>query len=77
MKGIMLGGSATDISKPEKYSQLKSLSNAEHLQIVPLNVENKNQMKEFVTGCDIVAHGVTPFQLDVKDPKIETFNLLA
>jgi hypothetical protein len=26
---------------------------------------------EFVTGYDIVVHGVTPFQLDVKDPKIE------
>jgi len=44
MKGIRLGVSATDISKPEKYTHLKSLPNAEHLQIVPLNVENKNQL---------------------------------
>jgi len=76
-EGYKVRGFGNDISKPEKYSHLKSLPNAEHLQIVPLNVENKNQMKKFVTGCDIVAHGVTPFQLDVKDPKIETFNMLA
>jgi len=76
-EGYKVRVSATDISKPEKYSHLKSLPNAEHLQIVPLNVENKNQLKEFVTGCDTVVHGVTPFQLDEKDPKIETFNMLA
>jgi len=66
--------SATDISKTEKYSHLKSLPNAKNLEIVPLNVENKNQLRAFVKGCDVVVHGGTPFQLDVKDPKTELFD---
>ena len=66
--------SATDISKTEKYNHLKTFSNAENLEIVPLNVENKKQLKEFVKGCDIVIHGGTPFQLDFKDPKTELFD---
>lgn len=66
--------SATDISKTEKYNHLKSLPFAENLEIVALKVENKDQLKQFVDGCDIVVHGGTPFQLDVKDPKTELFD---
>lgn len=73
-EGFKVRVSATDISKPEKYDHLKSLTNAEHLEIVPLKVENKNQIKEFVNGCDILVHGGTPFQLDVQDPKKELFD---
>jgi nucleoside-diphosphate-sugar epimerase len=73
-EGFKIRVSATDISKLEKYSHLKSLTNAEHLEIVPLKVENRNQLKEFVIGCDIVVHGGTPFQLDVQDPKTELFD---
>lgn len=73
-EGFKVRVSATDISKPEKYTHLKSLPNAEHLQIVALNVENKDQLKDFVNGCDIVIHGGTPFQLDVKDPKSDLFD---
>ena len=35
---------------------------------------NKKQLKEFIKGCDMVIHGGTPFQLDVKDPKTELFD---
>ena len=72
--GFKVRVSTTDISKPEKYNHLKSLLNAENVEIVPLNVENKNQLKEFVKGCDIVVHGGTPFQLDVQDAKKELFD---
>ncbi|MGB5821074.1 MAG: NAD-dependent epimerase/dehydratase family protein [Saonia sp.] len=73
-EGFNVRVSATDISKTEKYNHLKSLPNAENLKVIPLNVENKDQLKEFVTGCDIVVHGGTPFQLDVQDPKKELFD---
>lgn len=66
--------SATDISKKEKYDHLKQLPNSEHLEIVQLNVENKSQIQDFLKGCNIVIHGGTPFQLDVKDPKTELFD---
>ncbi len=70
-EGFKVRVSATDISKTEKYSHLRSLSNAENLEIVPLNVENKEQLKAFVRDCNIIVHGGTPFQLDVQDPKKE------
>lgn len=73
-KGFKVRVSTTDISKPEKYDHLKSLPNAENLEIFPLKVENKEQLREFVSGCDIVVHGGTPFQLDVQDPKTELFD---
>ena len=73
-EGFKVRVSATDIFKKEKYMHLKDLPNAENLEILPLKVENKNQLKEFIKGCDIVIHGGTPFQLDVKDPKTELFD---
>ncbi len=73
-EGFKVRVSTTDISKPEKYNHLKSLPNAENLEIVPLKVENKSQLREFVKGCEIVVHGGTPFLLDVKDPKTELFD---
>ncbi|MEO1013029.1 MAG: NAD-dependent epimerase/dehydratase family protein [Bacteroidota bacterium] len=73
-EGYKVKASVTDISKTEKYDHLKSLSNAENLEIVPLNVENKGQLKEFVHGCNIIVHGGTPFQLEVEDPKKELFD---
>jgi dihydroflavonol-4-reductase len=73
-EGLKVRVSVTDISKTEKYNHLKALPNAENLEIVPLNVENKSQLKEFVNGCDIVVHGGTPFQLEVRDPKTELFD---
>ena len=73
-EGFKVRVSATDISKSEKYDHLKNLPNAENLEILPLKVENKSQLKEFTKGCDIVVHGGTPFQLDVQDPKTELFD---
>lgn len=73
-KGFKVRVSATDISKTEKYNHLKSFTNAENLEIVPLNVENKEQLKAFVRDCNIIVHGGTPFQLEVQDPKKELFD---
>lgn len=73
-QGFRVRVSTTDISKPEKYNHLTTLPKAEKLEIVPLHVENKQELQEFVKGCDIVVHGGTPFVLDVKDPKTELFD---
>ncbi|MGB5420375.1 NAD-dependent epimerase/dehydratase family protein [Algibacter sp.] len=66
--------STTDISNENKYEHLMDLNNSDHLHISELNVENKKQLKEFVKDCDIVIHGGTPFQLDVKNPQTELFD---
>jgi len=50
------------------------LPNSDNLEIVQLNVEKKQELKDFLEGCSIVVHGGTPFQLDVKDPKTELFD---
>jgi nucleoside-diphosphate-sugar epimerase len=73
-EGYNVRVSTTDISKKEKYEHLLSLKNAEHLEIVQLDVENKTELTDFLQGCKIVIHGGTPFQLDVKDPKTELFD---
>ena len=73
-EGYKVKVSATDISKPEKYQHLKQFPNAENLEIVPLKVENKEQLQNFVNGCDIVVHGGTPFKLDFEDAKAELFD---
>lgn len=73
-EGYSVKVSTTDISKKEKYEHLLSLKNAEHLEIVQLDVENKQELSDFLQGCEIVIHGGTPFQLDVKDPKTELFD---
>ncbi len=73
-EGFKVKVSATDISKKEKYEHLKLLPNSDNLEIVQLNVENKSELGSFLQGCNIVVHGGTPFQLDVKDPKSELFD---
>jgi nucleoside-diphosphate-sugar epimerase len=73
-EGYHVKVSTTDISKKEKYEHLLQLKNAENLEIVQLNVENKSALVDFLNGCEIVIHGGTPFQLDVKDPKTELFD---
>jgi len=70
-EGYKVKVSTTDISNKEKYRHLLSLKNAEHLEIVQLNVENKPELNDFLQGCTIVIHGGTPFQLDVKDVNAE------
>ncbi len=65
--------STTDITKKGKYEHLKSLSNAENLQIEQLDVTERETLREFVKDCEILVHGGTPFQLEVKDPPSELF----
>lgn len=73
-EGYQVKVSTTDISKKEKYEHLLGLKNAENLEIAQLNVENKEELLDFLKDCDIVIHGGTPFQLDVKDLQKELFD---
>lgn len=73
-EGFKVRVSSTDINNAEKFSHLKQLKNSANLEILPLKVENKKMLQEFVQGCEIVIHGGTPFQLDVQDPKTELFD---
>ena len=72
-EGYQVRVSATDLSKREKYNHLKQLPNVDNLEILELDVTDKAALESFLTGCNIVVHGGTPFQLDVKDPKKELF----
>lgn len=65
--------STTDLTKKEKYEHLLGLKNAENLEIAQLDVENKQELIDFLKGYNIVIHGGTPFQLDVKDLQKELF----
>lgn len=66
--------SATNIKREDKYQHLMNLKHADRLHVSELNVENKLALKDFVQDCDIVIHGGTPFQLDVKDAQKELFD---
>lgn len=69
--GYTVRVSATDLNKADKYAHLKTLPNAQNLTLLPLKVENKDQLEAFIKGCELVVHGGTPFQLEVQDPKAE------
>lgn len=73
-EGYQVKVSTTDLSKKEKYEHLLSLQNAENLEIAQLDVENKQELLDFLNDCHIVIHGGTPFQLDVKDLQKELFD---
>lgn len=73
-EGYKVKVSVTDISNNAKYAHLLQLPNAENLTMVQLNVQDADVLLDFLQGCDIVVHGGTPFQLDVKDPKTELFD---
>lgn len=73
-EGYQVKVSTTDLSKKEKFEHLLSLKNAENLEIAQLDVENKQELLDFLKDCDIVIHGGTPFQLDVKDLQKELFD---
>lgn len=73
-KGFNVKVSVTDIKKSEKYEHLFNLGNSDSLNITPLRVENLEALKDFISDCEIVIHGGTPFQLDVKDPQTELFD---
>ncbi len=71
--GFEVKVSTTDIAKKGKYGHLKNLSYAENLQIEQLDVTERETLREFVKDCQILVHGGTPFQLEVKDPPSELF----
>ena len=73
-EGYKVKVSTTDISKKEKYEHLFGLKNAENLEVAQLDVENKQELMDFLKECDIVIHGGTPFQLEVKDLQKELFD---
>ncbi|WJJ98038.1 NAD-dependent epimerase/dehydratase family protein [Algibacter luteus] len=72
--GYQVKVSTTDISREDKYEHLMTLKNSENLYISELNVTDKSALKDFVSDCDIIVHGGTPFKLDVEDPKTELFD---
>jgi nucleoside-diphosphate-sugar epimerase len=59
--------SATDLSNKEKYQHLINLPSSENLELLQLNTQNENELREFINGCDIMVHCGTPFQLNVED----------
>jgi nucleoside-diphosphate-sugar epimerase len=71
--GFSVKVSTTDIKKKKKYSHLNRMAGAENLKICPLDTRDIASLSSFVDGCDVVVHGGTPFQLDVKDPTKELF----
>lgn len=73
-EGYQVKVSTTDLSKKEKYEHLLSLKNAENLEIAQLDVENKQELMDFLKDCELVIHGGTPFQLDVKDLQKDLFD---
>lgn len=66
--------STTDISKENKYQHLMKFNHSDNLQISEMNVEDKASLEEFVSDCDIVVHGGTPFILDFQDAETQLFN---
>lgn len=73
-EGYKVKVSTTDISKKDKYEHLLHFDHNDHLDIVQMDVENVAELEAFLQGCQMVIHGGTPFQLDVKDPKTELFD---
>src|SRR5215217_2654529 len=73
-KGLSVKVSATDPSQKEKYQHLLQLVNADNVELVSLNVENKDALRGFVNGCDVVIHCGTPFKLAIQDPQTELFD---
>lgn len=73
-EGYSVKVSVTDIKKSEKYKHLFNLENSDNLNISALKVEDLETLKDFISDCEIVIHGGTPFQLDVKDPQTELFD---
>jgi len=73
-KGYNVKVSVTDIKKSEKFRHLFNLKNSYNLNINEMKVEDIRDLEDFIYDCDILIHGGTPFQLDVKDPKTELFD---
>lgn len=72
-EGFKVKVSSTDIANKEKYEHLQGLTNAENLEVLPLDLREIETIRSFVSGCDIVIHCGTPFILDVQDPQTQLF----
>ena len=72
--GYQVKVSTTDIAREDKYGHLMTLKHADNLYISELDVTDKATLKDFVSDCDVVVHGGTPFILDVQDPKSQLFD---
>lgn len=72
--GYQVKVSTTDISREDKYEHLMLFDHADNLYISELDVTDKATLKDFVSDCDVVVHGGTPFILDVEDPKTQLFH---
>lgn len=72
--GFKVKVSTTDITRKDKYQHLMKLNNAENLYISELNVEDKTALLDFVSDCELVIHGGTPFILNVQNPQTELFD---
>ncbi len=73
-EGYQVKVSSTDLSNTGKYAHLQAFENAENLTVCACDVRDKAALKSFVEGCEVVVHGGTPFNLDVKDPQTELFD---
>ncbi len=71
--GFEVKVSTTDISKEDKYKHLMHFKNANNLQISEMNVENNADLSTFISDCEIVIHGGTPFILDFEDVETQLF----
>jgi nucleoside-diphosphate-sugar epimerase len=66
--------SATNINNIAKYQHLQNLVNSHNLLVIACDVQNTEDLETFVSGCDIVVHSGTPFQLDVQDVQAQLFD---
>ncbi len=74
LEGYKVKVSVTDIRKIEKYNHLFNLEYSDNLNNSALKVEDLEPLKDFISGCEIIIHGGTPFQLEVEDPQSELFD---
>lgn len=72
--GFLVKVSATDITRKDKYEHLMALNHSDNLHICELDVTVSATLQDFVTDCDIVIHGGTPFILDFEDAKTQLFD---
>lgn len=72
--GYLVKVSATDITREDKYEHLMALDHADNLHISELDVTDKAALQDFVSDCDIVIHGGTPFILDFQDAQKQLFD---
>lgn len=72
--GFLVKVSATDITREDKYEHLMALDHADNLHISELDVTDKAALQDFVSDCDIVIHGGTPFILDFQDAQKQLFD---